>query len=99
MVVTMKVSDPGWIAPYFENVGPLLVAYGAVQLAGGLDIVPIEGNGDTPDRIAVFAFPDMTSLNMFMADDRYQTHRALRHAGSKAEIFAFENLVVPDRLV
>ena len=97
MVVTMQIRDQGWLAAYGRDVGPLLAEYGATCLAAGTDVEAVEGNAPTPDRVAVFAFPDMACLHAFMADARYRALRSARQVGSTSEIVAFANAAAPGR--
>lgn len=94
MVVTMTISDPAWIDPYFAAVPAILRDYGATSVAGSRDITRIEGEADgVPDRVAILSFPTTEAVNAFMADERYQPFRSARRQGSAAEILIFENAV------
>ena len=99
MVVHMDISDRGWIERYFAEVPKLLAEYGAVSVAGSRDIRRVEGEGPIPDRVAVLSFPSMEAIDRFLADPRYQAHRAERQAGSASDIFVFENTVTGGELV
>lgn len=94
MVVTMTITDPAWIEPYFAAVPAILEDYGATSVAGSRSITRIEGEADVvPDRVAILSFPSLEAVTAFMADERYQPFRAARHQGSVAEILIFENAV------
>lgn len=93
MVVRMDVADDGWMKPYFEVVPDLLAEYGARSLAGGRDIVRIEGDGEVPERIAILEFPTRAAVIGFMDDPRYLPFRNARRAGSRSEIWIFDNQV------
>lgn len=100
MVVTMTITDPAWIEPYFAAVPTLLDDYGAKSIAGSRSIRRIEGKADAiPDRVAILSFPTMEAVDAFMADERYQPFRAARQSGSVAEILLFENAVSGGGLV
>jgi uncharacterized protein (DUF1330 family) len=94
MVVYMNISDEGWIREYFAAVPELLAEYGAVSISGGRDIISIEGDMPSPDRIAVIEFPSRAAVDAFMADERYQHYRKQREAGSSSQIFIYSNAVV-----
>lgn len=93
MVVRMDVDDDGWMQSYFEAVPGILVEYGARSLAGGRDIVRIEGDGAVPERIAILEFPTRAAVDGFMEDPRYLPFRDARRAGSRSEIWVFDNQV------
>lgn len=99
MIVSMTILDESWIAPYFAAVPAILAEYGAVSLAGSRDVRRIEGDGPPPERMAVLTFPSLDALDRFMADERYRPYRAMREAGSRSEIFVFENAVTDGALV
>lgn len=98
MTVYMNIDDDSWVAPYFDTVPALLREYGAESVAGGRQVRRIEGMMTPPDRIAVLRFPSMEAIEIFMADPRYQEFKAAREAGSRSEIFVFENLVADGEL-
>ncbi|MHA3790094.1 DUF1330 domain-containing protein [Rhizorhabdus wittichii] len=99
MIVCMTMETDDWTQRYFVDVPALLKEYGASQLCGGRDVELLEGDGTAPDRAAVFEFPDLASVRRFMADPRYQPYLTERRAGSRSNIYLFENALVSGRLV
>lgn len=99
MIVCMTMQDDGWTQSYFAEVPALLADYGARQLSGGRGVELLEGEGPAPDRAAVFEFPNSTAAHRFMADPRYQPYRAERLAGSRSNIYLFENALAFGQLV
>ena len=97
MIVLMDIDDPTWLPPYADAVPPLLEEYGARALAAGRSVEIIEGIRGTPDRVAVFEFPDLAALRQFMADPRYAPHRAAREAGARSEIMILDNEISGSR--
>lgn len=99
MVVRMNISEQGWIDRYFAEVPRLLAEYGGVSVAGAREVRRVEGEGPVPDRVAVLSFPSVEAIDRFLADPRYQVHRAERQAGSASDIVVFENSVTGGELV
>ena len=99
MIVYMRISDPGWIEPYFAAVPKLLEEYGATSVAGSREVFSVEGSLPVPDRIAALTFPSLDAIHRFLADERYRTHRAARERGAASDIFIFENAVAGGELV
>ena len=99
MIVCMRIDRTDWIERYFAEVPKLLAEYGAVSIAGAREIFRVEGALPVPDRIAAFTFPSLDAIHAFLADERYQEHRAARESGSASDIFIFENAVTGGELV
>jgi uncharacterized protein (DUF1330 family) len=99
MVVHMEILDSAWIPAYFAEVSKILAEYGAVSVAGSLDVKSLEGDTPPPGRIAVLSFPSLEAIDRFMADERYQVFKRTREKGSKTNIFVFENMVKQGELV
>ncbi|WP_206243661.1 DUF1330 domain-containing protein [Novosphingobium terrae] len=93
LVIAMDIKDDAWLAPYFDTVPDLLAEYGAVWVAASRHITRVEGEkpGPVPDRVAILRFPSRAALDSFFADPRYAPFRAMRLAGSDADLFAFES--------
>lgn len=98
MIVCMTMLDEGWTQRYFAEVPALLAAHGARQLSGGRGVERLEGEGPAPDRAAVFEFPDLAAARSFMADLCYQPYLASRRAGSRSDIYLFENALVSGQI-
>jgi uncharacterized protein (DUF1330 family) len=95
----MKILDDSWIESYFATVPAILAEYGGISIAGGREIMHIEGRMPAPDRMAILSFPSLKAIEQFMADERYQPFRQQREQGAASEIFAFENAVTGGELV
>lgn len=91
MIVYMDITDPSWMEQYFKDVPALLAEHGGVQIAGGRQIVRVEGSIPIPDRIAIFRFSSLAAAEDFMKDERYQNHRANRRQGSSSQILILES--------
>lgn len=76
----------------FRIVPGMLAEFGGRQLHGGRAVELLEGEGTSPDRMAVFEFPDMAACRAFIADAHYRPYREARMAGSSSPIHLFENL-------
>jgi len=99
MVVHMEILDRSWLPSYFAEVPKILADYGAISLAGALDVKSLEGSTPLPGRIAVLSFPSLEAIDRFMADERYQTFRRAREQGAKTDIYVFDNMVKHGELV
>lgn len=91
MVVIMNIHDASWMEDYYQAVPVLLAEYGAKAIAASRQISVIEGEGAPPDRVAVFGFPDLATLELFMVDDRYSSFRRERERGARSTILVMEN--------
>lgn len=99
MVVHMEILDSSWIPAYFAEVPKILADYGAVSIAGALEVKSLEGDTPPPGRIAVLSFPSLEAIDRFMADERYQVFKRAREEGSKTNIFVFDNMVKQGELI
>lgn len=98
MVVYMNITDSSWIDDYFTAVPGLLAEYGAKPVAGGREILRLEGERPAPERLAILSFPSLDHIHRFMADERYLPFKDARKRGSQSEIFIFENEVMDGEL-
>lgn len=92
LTVTMRITDPAWMAPYSAGVPALLAEYGGSFVASARGTIRrIEGEGDVPDRIAIFSFPSIEAIERLWADPRYRQFVELRQSGAISDICAFDN--------
>ncbi len=89
LVVTIKVSDPSWVADYSAHVPALVDRHGGNYFAVSDTIKRHEGTAADPDGIVLFTFPTLADIDAFLADPDYAPYKAARLAGSSGDMLAF----------
>ena len=79
LIVEHTITDPAKFKEYGGKVVPLIEKYGGRYLAKGGHRV-LETKHWLPDRVVVFEFPDMQTLNAWYASPEYQPLIALRQS-------------------
>ena len=81
LIVEHKITDPAKFQEYGDKVRPLVAKYGGRSLARGSHRV-LETKHWVPDRVILFEFPDMESLNTRYNLPEYQPLIALRQSAT-----------------
>jgi uncharacterized protein (DUF1330 family) len=81
LVVEHKIKDPAKFKEYGDKVRPLVAKYGGRSLARGSHRV-LETKHWLPDRVIIFEFPDMETLNRWYGSPEYQPLIALRQSAT-----------------
>ena len=79
LVAEHKITDPARFQEYGDKVRPLIAKYGGRSLARGSPRV-LETKHWLPDRVIIFEFPDMETLNAWYNAPEYQPLIALRQS-------------------
>jgi uncharacterized protein (DUF1330 family) len=82
LIVEHGITDPARFQEYSSKVGPILAKYGARVLTKGGTHKVLETDHFLPDRVAVFEFPDMATLNAWYASPEYQPLITLRQSAT-----------------
>jgi uncharacterized protein (DUF1330 family) len=93
LIVEHKITDPAKFQEYGDKVRPLVAKYGGRSLARGSHRV-LETKHWLPDRVIIFEFPDMETLNTWYNAPEYQPLKALRQSAvdmSKDMMIAVES--------
>ena len=79
LIVEHTITDPAKLREYGNKVGPLVAKYGGRSIARGSHRV-LETKHWLPDRVIIFEFPDMESLNTWYNAPEYQPLIDLRQS-------------------
>ena len=79
LVVEHKITDPAKFQECGDKVRPMVAKYGGRSLARGSHRV-LETKHWLPDRVIIFEFPDMETLNTWYNAPEYQPLKALRQS-------------------
>ena len=79
LIVEHTITDPAKFQEYGNKVRPLVAKYGGRSLARGSHRV-LETKHWMPDRVIIFEFPDMKTLNTWYNAPEYQPLKALRQS-------------------
>jgi uncharacterized protein (DUF1330 family) len=90
MVVLLDVTSMDWVPDYVANVPAIFRKYGGEYFAVSKQVVRHEGEGKTPDQIAIFTFPSVEAIKSFLEDPAYAPYKDARILGSSANVFAIE---------
>jgi uncharacterized protein (DUF1330 family) len=82
LIVEHKVTDLEKFKEYGAKVMPLIAKYGARSLTRSGSHRVLETDHWLPDRVSVFEFPDMETLNTWYNSPEYQPLIALRQAAT-----------------
>ena len=91
MIVNVDVQDPASYEEYKNNVPALVRKHGGEYLARGGRFVVLEGDW-TPNRLAVFRFPDIAAAEALYNDPDYQPLKAIRQRVSKMQVVVVDGL-------
>ena len=89
LIVNIDVEDAAAYEEYKAKVPAFIQKYAGEYLARGGNTVVIEGDWK-PNRLVLFRFPDMASVEALFSDPEYQPLRQLRQRVAKSEIVAIE---------
>ena len=81
LIVEHKITDPAKFQEYGDKVRPLVAKYGGRSLARGSHRV-LETKHWVPDRVILFEFADMESLNTWYNSPEYKPLIALRQSAT-----------------
>ena len=81
LVVEHKITDPAKFQEYGDKVRPLVAKYCGRSLARGSHKV-LETKHWMHDRVILFEFPDMETLNTWYRSPEYQPLIALRQSAT-----------------
>jgi uncharacterized protein (DUF1330 family) len=81
LIVEHTITDPAKFREYGDKVRPLVAKYGGRSLARGGHRV-LETKHWVPDRVILFEFPDMETLNAWYSSPEYQPLIALRQSAT-----------------
>jgi uncharacterized protein (DUF1330 family) len=81
LIVEHAITDPAKFQEYGERVRPLVAKYGGRSLARGSHRV-LETKHWLPDRVILFEFPHMETLNTWYSSSEYQPLIALRQSAT-----------------
>ncbi len=90
LVVEVVYRDRGWIEAYRQNVPQMIAARGGRYLARAADPALLEGDGPTPNTLAVIEFPTADAARDLLAAPEYQPYLEARQAGAATRIFLIE---------
>jgi uncharacterized protein (DUF1330 family) len=79
LIVEHKITDSAKFQEYGSKVVPMIAKYGGRYLARSGHKV-LETNHWLPDRVILFEFPDMATLNTWYNSPEYQPLIALRQS-------------------
>jgi uncharacterized protein (DUF1330 family) len=79
LIVEHTVTDRATFQEYGSKVGPLIAKYGGRSLARGSHRV-LETKHWLPDRVIIFEFPNMETLNTWYSSPEYPPLIALRQS-------------------
>ena len=82
LIVEHRITDPAKFQEYSSKVGPLLAEYGVRNLTKRDTQRVLETDHFQPDRVAIFEFPDMATLNAWYSSPEYQPLIALRQSAT-----------------
>lgn len=91
LIAQVKVAEDGWIAEYAAKVPDMIHRHGGKYLSRSANITPVEGEQPDLDLVAIVEFPDMDSLQAFVADPDYEPFRAARQSGAHSQLFAIDD--------
>jgi uncharacterized protein (DUF1330 family) len=81
LIVEHTITDLAKFHEYGDKVRPLVAKYGGRSLARGSHRV-LETKHWLPDRVILFEFPDMQTLNAWYSSPEYQPLIALRQSAT-----------------
>ena len=81
LIVEHTITDQAKFEEYGNKVRPMLAKYGARSVARGAHKV-LETKNWLPDRVIVFEFPDMATLETWYSSPEYQPLIALRQSAT-----------------
>jgi uncharacterized protein (DUF1330 family) len=90
LIVNIAVEDAELYEEYKAKVPAFVRKYGGEYLARGGNTVVIEGDWK-PQRLVVFRFPDLASVQGMFDDPEYQPLKELRQRAAKSQIVAIES--------
>jgi uncharacterized protein (DUF1330 family) len=81
LIVEHRITDPAKFQEYGDKVRPLVAKYGGRSLARDSHRV-LETKHWLPDRVILFEFPDMETLNTWYNSTEYKPLIALRQSAT-----------------
>ena len=90
MVAQVRVTDDSWVAEYAARVSDIIHRHGGRYLSRSGNITCLEGDGEGLDLVALVEFPDLASIEAFMADPEYQPFAQSRRAGGETQLLAID---------
>ena len=91
MIVNLDVQEPVVYEEYKAKVPALIAKHGGKYLVRGGKFKILEGDWK-PNRLVLFQFPDVASVDAFFADPEYQPLKALRQKVSKTDVVVVEGI-------
>jgi len=95
MIVLLRNRNSAWMADYLANVPAILRKYGGEYVGVSKSVKQLEGNGGSPDGIAIFNFPSAAMIEEFMCCEEYRPYRESRQRNSDSNIFIFDAARAP----
>jgi len=80
LIVEHSITDPAKFQEYSSKVVPMLAKYGGRSLTKSGSHKVLETDHWLPDRVIIFEFPDMKTLNTWYSSPEYQPLVALRQS-------------------
>ncbi|MGK2908240.1 MAG: DUF1330 domain-containing protein [Sphingobium sp.] len=91
MVVDVRYADLGWTEAYRRDVPPMIAAFGGHYLALARSPERLEGEGDSPDTLAIVEFPTADAARALLASPAYRPYAEARQAGATTRIYLLES--------
>ncbi|MBB3456258.1 uncharacterized protein (DUF1330 family) [Rhizobium sp. BK313] len=82
LIVEHRIADPDKFQECSGTVRPMIANYGGRLLTKGGTHKVLETDHFLPDRVAVFEFPDMTTLNTWYSSPQYKPLLKLRQSAT-----------------
>jgi uncharacterized protein (DUF1330 family) len=80
LIVEHKITDAAKFQEYGAKVIPMIAKYGGRSLSKGGTHRVLETDHFIPDRVSIFEFPDMSTLNTWYSSAEYKPLIALRQS-------------------
>ena len=90
LIVQINVENTDWVEDYVANVPAIFRKYGGEYLAVSQTVKQFEGEGKTPDQVAIFTFPSLEAIEKFMNSEEYMPFKEARTAASTATVVGLE---------
>lgn len=90
LIVEISVDSNHWVKEYRANVPAILQKYGGEYVMVSRKVLRLEGEGGTPDQIAILRFPAVEAIQQFLDSDEYRPYAKARIAASYSDMFAIE---------
>jgi uncharacterized protein (DUF1330 family) len=82
LIVEHRITDPEKFQEYSDKVRPMIANYGGRLLTRGGTHKVLETDHFLPDRVAIFEFPDMATLDEWYNSPPYEPLVALRQSAT-----------------